>query len=251
VYPGDTITFVTPEMISSSLMSMSMLGGTRVVVRGIFQSNANREADNVAAFTSHDLVMALRPRAAQRSLAIWLKDVAQTEEVAAALRASLPPQCVVRTWMDANKGLYDVMQLERLGSFLVLALIIVVAAFNIVVALTLSVRQKRRDIAVLRTMGLRAADIQRIWLLQGVLLGTTSVAVGTLLGLGLCWGQQQFSWIAFDMAEGFIVPALPVVIRTGDVVVVAVTALVLSILAAIYPAKRAGALLIVDGVREE
>jgi lipoprotein-releasing system permease protein len=143
------------------------------------------------------------------------------------------------------------MQLERLGSFLVLALIIVVAAFNIVVALTLSVRQKRRDIAVLRTMGLRARDIQRIWLLQGVLLGTSSVVIGTLLGLGLCWGQQRFSWIAFDMAEGFLVPALPVVIHSADVVIVAVTALALSLVAAIYPARRASQLMIVDGVREE
>lgn len=251
VFLGDTVTLLSPEMIETALTTMVRPGGRRAVVRGLFQSNTLREVDNSVLFTSDALVRSLRRHAGITSIDVTLRDAAAADDVAATLRARTTNDVQVLTWQDINRGLYDTMRLERIGSFIVLTLIVVVAAFNILVTLTLGVVEKRRDIAVLKTVGMTDRDVSRIFTMQGVIIGVTSVVMGVVIGVGLVLGQQTFGWIRFAEDAGYLVPTLPVDVHVLDVLVTAATGLALSSLAAIYPARRAARAVVAEAIRVE
>ena len=157
----------------------------------------------------------------------------------------------VRTWQDSNQSLVDTMRLESVGAFIVLALIVLVAAFNVLVSLTLGVVEKQRDIAVLQSIGLSAANIRQIYLYQGLTIGVISVVLGLLIGLLVCWGQLTFHWIAFDMAAGYLVPYLPLSVHLSDIALIGLVGLLMASLAALYPATRAARTAIADAIRVE
>ena len=148
----------------------------------------------------------------------------------------------VKTWYDLQKSLYDVMRLEKWGASLILGLIVLVAAFNIVGSLTMIVIQKRRDVGVLRAMGATRADIRRIFLAEGLLIGAIGSGAGLLFGLGLSLLQARFGLIKLSTEDSFLIDAYPVAIQAGDVAIIAAMALVLCVSASIYPAWRAASI---------
>lgn len=242
LFLGDTLRVISPRQIESALTMMSMPLGTPVIVVGVFQSNASRDVDASTVYLSADVV---KPLIASNEPTEWHVRIDQperSEQAAAELAASLGAAARVETWQQINSGVYDTMRLERLGSFVVLLLIIVVAAFSILVSLTMGVVEKRHDIAMLKTMGMTSRMIARIYVWQGLFIGVISAGLGTVIGLGLCWGQQHFQWIRFDMSQGYLIPALPLDVQTFDVVATALCAVLVSSGAAIYPAMRAAAL---------
>ena len=186
-----------------------------------------------------------------------LADIEQAERVKDQLGAALvrqgadPAAFRIQTWYDLQRQLYDVMRLEKWGASLVLALIVVVAAFNIVGSLTMIVIEKRRDLGALRAMGARQSDVRRIFLLQGLLVGGLGALSGLVLGLGLCWGQARYGWVELKQAEAFIIDAYPVEVRPFDVAVIVGITVALCALAALYPAARAAAVEPARAVRGE
>jgi lipoprotein-releasing system permease protein len=256
LYVGDTVQILAPETIERSLRTMSTPRGVDARVRGIFQSNAARDVDHQRIYLTYAASSAVtrddRPTSIDAMIASPRQAASIGRDVQQALLGNVHGKgLAVRTWEDLNRGLVDTMELERLGSFLVLALIILVASFNVLVSLTLGVVEKRRDIAVLLTMGLTPAEIRRVYLIQGLTIGTISVIAGVLIGVFVCWGQITFSWIRFDMAEGYLVPALPVEMQIVDILTVALVGLLLAATAAIYPASRASRTVIAEAVRVE
>lgn len=242
LFLGDTLSLISPQQVESSLTMMTLPAGTPVIVHGVFQSNASREVDASTIFLP---AQTMKPLAGSELPTEWhvrLADPDSSDEVAARLRSVHGSYADVETWQQLNQGVYDTMRLERLGSFLVLMLIVVVAAFSILVSLTMGVVEKRHDVAMLKSMGLTNSMIARIYVWQGLIIGGVSSGVGTLVGLALCFGQQTFHWIRFDMAQGYLIPALPLSVQTSDVVIVAASSVVIASAAAIYPAKRAAAL---------
>lgn len=147
----------------------------------------------------------------------------------------------VRTWYDLQASLYSVMQLEKWAASVILFLIVVVAAFNIVGALTMTVLEKRRDLGVLQAMGVSRRDVRRIFLLQGLLVGAVGTGIGLAVGLGLALLQDRFGLVRLADTGSFVIDAYPVAIRAGDVALVALFAIGLCALAALYPAARASA----------
>lgn len=248
---GDTVVLFAPEMIEQALTTAMVPGGRRAIVRGIFQSNTSRDVDYTYAYTDAKLMRALTRRNEPSYHDVYLADALQSEEVAEHLQGALGEGANVRSWEQLNKGITDTMKLERIGAFIVLMLIVVVAVFNVLVSLTLSVVEKRRDIAVLRTIGLTARDIGQLYLIQGLLIGAVSVSLGVLLGVGVSYGQIVFGWIRFDRSEGYLISQLPMDIHAGDVVVTAVVGLILASLAAIYPSRRAASLVVAEALRTE
>lgn len=246
---GDTLTFLSAQQVEQALTMGVQPSGRRAVVRGIFQSNSSKEVDKSVAFTSAALVRSLTHEDRPTQIDLRIDNYERASDVARELQTALGPSVRILTWYDLHKSLYDVMDLERRGSFVVLALIILVAVFNILVSLTLTVVEKRRDIAILKTIGATDTMIRNIYLIQGALIGILSVSLGTALGLGLCYGQQHYAWIAFDVSAGFLVASLPMHVLPADVLAIAGTGLVLSTLAAIYPARRAARSRVVDGIR--
>ena len=168
-----------------------------------------------------------------------LDDLERAPAVKADLQRRLGPDLRVQTWYDLQRSLYDVMRLEKWGASFVLALIIVVAAFNIVGSLTMIVIEKRRDLGALQAMGASRRDIRRIFLLEGALVGVIGSGLGLVLGLGLAFAQQQFGMVPLAGAESFIIDAYPVEVRALDVALIVVVAVGLCAAASVYPAARA------------
>lgn len=246
VYIGDTLSLIAPEAIESSLLTMSIPSGSRVQVRGILTPTADGASSAPQMYVLDSVVATIAPASTTRYTYIRLDDPHRAEDAAQIMRAR---GLQVETWRDLHRTMFDMMRLERIGSFIVLSLIVIVAAFNILVSLTLGVMEKRRDIAILKAIGATDRQVHRIFQLQGLVLGVGSVLVGSIVGVGLCIGQRTFSWIRFDVTQGYAIPALPVDVHAIDVAVAASIGIILAIVASQYPARRAVRVVIADAVR--
>lgn len=153
-------------------------------------------------------------------------------------------------WQSQNSSLFKALQLEKMGMSFILLLIVVVAAFNIVSTLTMVVTDKTREIGILRTMGMPAASIRRIFLAQGVVIGVVGTLLGTALGLGAAYAIDHYHLIGLDPSVYFI-DHLPVATAAPDVGLVVVASLVIAALATIYPARQAARLFPVEAIRHE
>ncbi|MFB6247966.1 MAG: FtsX-like permease family protein [Salinibacter sp.] len=214
----------------------------RFEVRGLFEMRAATDRRRVfVGLEAAQRLFRTGPRVT--GIALRLDDLERADAVQARLRQRLPPgRYTVQTWYDLQESLYDVMRLEKWGASVILGLIVIVAAFNIVGSLTMVVIEKRRDVGVLQAMGVSRANIRRIFLMEGALIGTVGTGLGLILGLGLSLLQQRYDLVPMAQAESFLISAYPVAIQPLDVVLVAAVAFGLCVLAALYPAARAAAI---------
>lgn len=214
----------------------------RFEVRGLFEVQAAFDQSHV--FVSIDEAQRLfRMPDRVTGIDLRLDDLDRAEAVKASLQSQLDAdRFEVQTWYDLQKSLYDVMRLEKWVASAILLLIVIVAAFNIVGSLTMVVIEKRRDVGVLRAMGVSQSNIKRIFLAEGALIGSVGTGLGLFLGLGLAWLQQHFKLVPMAQAESFMIDAYPVVIQPLDIALIAVVSFGLCVLAAVYPASRAAAI---------
>ena len=137
-------------------------------------------------------------------------------------------------WMEQNRELFRALKLEQVVTFIVLALIVCVAALNILIALTMMVMEKTRDIAVLMSFGVRAEQVRRIFLLQGLLISLIGTVLGLVVGYGLSWLGGHYRFIRLDAAV-YSIDYLPFAPRVWDAVIVAAVSLGVSLIATLYP----------------
>jgi lipoprotein-releasing system permease protein len=246
VYLGDTLVVLAPEAIESSLLTMSIPTGARVEVRGILTPATSGASASVQMYMLDSVLTSIARASAVAYTDIRLVDADRADIVAQTLRER---GYQAEPWREMHRTMFDMMRLERIGSFIVLSLIVVVAAFNILVSLTLGVMEKRRDIAILKAIGATDRQIHQIFQLQGLAFGVGSVLVGSVIGVGLCIGQRTFQWIRFDITQGYAIPALPVDVYALDVIIVACMGILCAGLAAQYPARRAARIVVADAVR--
>lgn len=158
------------------------------------------------------------------------------------------PRLRTNNWMDLNRNLFTWMKLEKTVMFLILALIVLVAAFNIVSTLFMVVLEKRRDIGVLKSMGATSAQVRAIFLVEGLLIGVLGVGLGLVLGGGLIAVLARYPFIRLP-GDVYFIEKLPVRPEAGDFVAVVLAALALCLAAAWYPAWQAARLDPVDAIR--
>ncbi|NBC84879.1 MAG: FtsX-like permease family protein [Bacteroidetes bacterium] len=214
----------------------------RFEVRGLFEVQAAFDQSHV--FIGLEEAQRLfRTGTSVSGVDLRLQNLDQADAVKSKLQGQLDgARFEVQTWYDLQKSLYDVMRLEKWGASAILILIVVVAAFNIVGSLTMVVIEKRRDVGVLRAMGVSQSNIKRIFLTEGALIGGVGTGLGLVLGLGLAFIQQHFKLVPMAQAESFMIDAYPVVIQPLDIAVIATVSFALCVLAAVYPAARAAAI---------
>ncbi|MFN8358972.1 MAG: ABC transporter permease [Candidatus Kapaibacterium sp.] len=246
--PGDTLTLLSPSEIESAAVGFYRPKGLTAIVAGVFQSNA-KEYDQFYFYGSQELGRKLfSPK--NIFIDIRLHDLQHVQSTAQKLTSLLPKGVQVETWFDLHKELYGIMQFERLVSFSIISIIVLVAVFNILASLSMSVVQKQRDIALLKAIGATNRLIRNIFLAEGVIIGLIAVSAGVALGLGLCLGQQQYGWFGLDRSK-YIISAIPVSVYSSDVLIVCALALLLCFGATIYPAQRAATTLISRALREQ
>jgi lipoprotein-releasing system permease protein len=169
-----------------------------------------------------------------------------TAVLATELREKYDYPFSIRTWEDMFGSFLSALRLEKLGLFIVLGIIVLVAAFNIATTLIMVVMEKNRDIAILRSMGAKATSIMRIFILEGLIIGGVGTALGTTLGVllaknadSIIKGLENLLGISiFDQAI-YGMSQFPSKVVTSDVVAVVVMALVISLVATVYPAWHA------------
>lgn len=179
-----------------------------------------------------------------------LENMDQAAQVAEAIKNELKYPYYVETWFDVNKNLFSWMQFEKWIAFIILSLIIVVAAFNIVSTLIMVVLEKTREIGILKSMGSTNASVMKIFILQGLVAGLIGTAIGLSLGFALCWAQQEFQFFSLP-ADVYIISAMPILIKPLDFIGVGSAAIFLSFIATVYPAYRASQLEPVRAIRYE
>ncbi|HRQ83460.1 MAG TPA: FtsX-like permease family protein, partial [Azospirillaceae bacterium] len=153
-------------------------------------------------------------------------------------------------WMEQNRQMLGALELEKRVSVITISLIQLIAALNILTALVMSVMEKKRDIAVLVSMGARRAQIARIFIAQGLMIGVTGLVLGLALGYGLSFMADAQQWIALD-EEVYSMSYVPFEPRAWDALWITAMALGVSFLATLYPARAAARILPVETLRYE
>lgn len=171
-------------------------------------------------------------------------------EVGRAIAAELGSLFYTHNWMDLNAGLFAALQLERIGMFIVLAMVILVGSFSIITSLVMLVMEKTRDIAILMSMGATARSVRRIFMLQGTIIGLVGTGLGYALGLSLAWLLKRYQFIQLP-AGVYPMDKLPILISVPDTLIIGVVALLMCFLATIYPAWQAARLVPAEALRYE
>ena len=239
---GDPVDVVLPEL------SVTPLGAVpryrRLKVRAVVSVGAS--PDSTLAWTSYETLQKLARARLPDGVQIRLADPNTAGIVAASLIAQFSEPSQVTTWADTHQSLFAAIRMEKILVSILLSALIAVAAFSVVSSLTMSVSEKRSDIAALRVMGLTPRRVMISFLLHGLMLAILGVVVGTVLGLGIAMNlegvmssiETLFGWSLFD-PEVYYIGGLPTKIMMTDVFIIISGAVLLSIAAATYPALRA------------
>ncbi len=243
---GDTIMVLAPQgTISPAGFTPRM---RQFTVSGVF-STGHYEYDAALAFMNVEDAARVFRDSGSSGVRLRIADMQQAPQVAQRLQAKLPQGLRAQDWTQNNRTWFAAVQTEKRMMFIILTLIVAVAAFNLLSSLVMAVKDKRSDIAILRSIGATPREIARIFLVQGSLIGVVGTALGVGLGMLVAFNidvivpfiERTFN-IEFLPQQIYFISQLPSEPRAYDITLVAVTSLVLSLLATLYPSWRASGL---------
>ena len=247
---GSSLAILSPVGVDAMMVQLSEPIVAPCTVAGIYDSN-NKDYDAHYAFVSLETARRLFQLDNEVSgIDVRVTSIEKAEKVKDALQAKLGAPYRVSSWYDLHKDLYSVMQIERWTAYIILCMIVCVATFNVLGSLTMGVIEKRRDIGILKTIGATQRSILKIFMVEGILVGTIGTLLGSVLGLVICYVQITYQVFPLDPTV-YIIPAIPVEVRWTDFLVVSGASMLLSILASLYPAGRAARLTPVEAIRWE
>ena len=245
---GDRVTIISPqgEMTPYGVIPKWVpfrLAGT--YHSGFYQYDSQtgfvRLADAQRLFDEPDLLSVI---------SFKVDDMNRAPEIGSEIEKAAGPGFMTTNWMEQNRALFRALKLEQYVTFIVIALIVIVAALNILIALTMMVMEKTRDIAVLMSFGVQAEQVRRIFLMQGLLISVIGTALGLVLGYAASWAGGHYHFIHLS-AEVYSIDTLPFAARSIDGVIVAAVSIGISVLATLYPSHAASRVLPAEALRYE
>jgi lipoprotein-releasing system permease protein len=245
---GDTVEVISPQGELSPLGLVPRYRAFRVT--GIFSSGFYqydsgygfvRLADAQRLFSEPDVISV-----------IWFKvdDMYRADAMGREIEQAAGNGFQTTNWMEENRELFRALRLEQIVTFIILALIVCVAALNILIALTMMVMEKTRDIAVLMSFGVRVDQVRRIFLMQGLLISAIGTVLGLVLGYALSWAGGHYRFIHLD-ASVYSIDYLPFAPRAIDALIVGAVSIGVSLLATLYPSWSAAKVLPAEALRYE
>ena len=245
---GDTVLVTSPqgELTPVGLVSKYQRFTVAAIFNsGFYQYDSSyafiRLADAQRLFSEPDLISVI---------SFKVDDMNRADLIGRQIEQAAGPGYQSTNWMEQNRELFRALRLEQVVTFIILALIVCVAALNILIALTMMVMEKTRDIAVLMSFGVRVDQVRRIFLLQGLLISLIGTALGLVLGFGLSWLGGHYRFIHLD-ASVYSIDYLPFAPRLIDALIVTAVSLGVSLLATLYPSSSAAKVLPAEALRYE
>ena len=242
VRPGDNVDILLPRLTVSPMGVFPKSRSLRVV--GTFAVGAPPDAQ--VAYVAEATARKLLGSAGTQGIQLRLSDRELVPQVSAAIRPLIGESTKLSDWRSSQGSLFAAIKMEKITVGILLTSVILVAAFNLIATLTMSVTEKRGDIAILQVLGLPAKKLLMLFLGHGLLLALLGISLGAVAGVALAttisdlslWVEQAFGLVLFDPAVYYI-GGLPSTLLWGDVLAVVTVAFVLSLLASVYPAWRA------------
>jgi lipoprotein-releasing system permease protein len=255
VREGDPVTLIAPSGEITPAGVVPRL--KQLVVVGTFDSGHYEYDSSLVMLDEEDAAKIFRLEG-PTGIRVKLKDLDQAPRVAAQLAQTLPPDLMIRDWTQQNRTWFAAVQVEKRMMFIILTLIVAVAAFNLVSTLVMTVTDKRADIAILRTLGASPGSIMGIFVVQGAAVGVIGTLAGVGLGLLVAVNidvivpfLEHLFHASFLPKSIYLISRMPSDPRRSDIVPIAVISLVLSFVATIYPSWRASRVNPAEALRYE
>jgi lipoprotein-releasing system permease protein len=247
VKTGDGIYIISPKGMLSPVGHLPAM--RRFVVTGFFESGMYEYDGSFAYIHLKDAQKLLRMPGNISGIEVRVKDIYRAREVADKITGQLGFPFWAKDWIQMNRNLFSALKLEKTVMFIILTLIVLVAAFNIAGTLIMMVMEKTKDIAILKAMGAKDQSIRKIFIFKGMIIGAIGTTLGTVSGFVLCFVLKHYRIVELTGDIYYFTTTLPVKLEVLDVIFIVSAAQVICLLATLYPALKAAKLQPVEAIR--
>jgi lipoprotein-releasing system permease protein len=248
VSPGDLVEVLVPGGNITPMGAFPGIARFRVV--GLSESGMYEYDSSFAYISLGEAGRLLGMEGRATGVEVKVDDIYQAGRIATRIREALGYPYWAKDWMRSNRNLFSALKLEKVVMFIILVLIVMVAAFNIISTLIMVVMDKTRDIAVLMTLGATRKMVRKIFALEGLLIGLAGTVAGSLLGTLLCYLLRKYEFIRLP-SDVYYISTLPVDLSPGILILVGASSILICFLATLYPSRQASLIDPAEAIRYE